>query len=186
MATEGATAPGSRGALPGLRGVQDFSCTVHDLDEATSFFTTVFGAVVLSDSGPVEDRRRSSMRTFANADVRTVVHGTRRLRTPFLNLELTAASYPGQRELWPGMEDIGGWHLAGYVDDLDVALEVLEDTDVYILGPGKKPTINAPEVGEGSSTCHCMTDWGLHFELLTYPNGRAYMADFPRLLWNPA
>jgi hypothetical protein len=31
-----------------------------------------------------------------------------------------------------------------------------------------------------------MSSWGFHFELLTYPNGRAYLADFNSALWNPA
>jgi catechol 2,3-dioxygenase-like lactoylglutathione lyase family enzyme len=31
-----------------------------------------------------------------------------------------------------------------------------------------------------------MTRWGFHFEILTYPNGRAYMDDFEGQLWNPA
>jgi len=169
-----------------LRGVKDLAFTVPDLDLATEFFESVFGGHVVSATGPITDRKRSSMREFANADVRTEVRGSRLLRTPFLNLRLFEAAYPGQRTLWPTMLDIGGWHLAGYVDDMDQAVEFLESCDVYVLGPGKKPTTNPPEVGEGSFACHCMTEWGFHFEVLTYPNGRAYMEDFKGRLWNPA
>jgi catechol 2,3-dioxygenase-like lactoylglutathione lyase family enzyme len=169
-----------------LRGVRDLAFTVPDLGVATDFFESVFGAEVVAESGPQHDGRRSSMRAFANADVRTEVRGTRVLRTPFLNLRLFEASYPGQRTLWPMMLDVGGWHLAGYVDDMDEAMEFLESCDVYVLGPGKKPTTNPPEVGEGSFACHCMTRWGFHFELTSYPNGRAYMDDFEGRLWNPA
>ena len=71
------------------------------------------------------------MRTFANADVRSVVHRMRVLRSPFLNLELFEATYPGQRRLWPHLLDIGGWHLAGYVDDMDAAIAYMEEQDVY-------------------------------------------------------
>jgi catechol 2,3-dioxygenase-like lactoylglutathione lyase family enzyme len=169
-----------------LRGVRDLAFTVPDLGVATDFFETVFGAEVVSESGPICDRRHSSMRAFANADVRTEIRGTRVLRTPFLNLKLFEASYPGQRTLWPLMLDVGGWHLAGYVDDIDDAVGFLESCDVYVLGPGKKPTTNPPEVGPGSFACHCMTAWGFHFEVTTYPNGRAYMDDFAGRLWNPA
>jgi catechol 2,3-dioxygenase-like lactoylglutathione lyase family enzyme len=169
-----------------LRGVKDLAFTVPDLGVATDFFESVFGAEVISESGPVRDGQRPSMRAFANADVRTEVNGSRLLRTPFLNLRLVEATYPGQRTVWPAMLDIGGWHLAGYVDDMDKAVEFLESCDLYVLGPGKKPTTNPPEVGEGSFACHAMTRWGFHFELLTYPNGRAYMDDFPGRLWNPA
>ena len=172
--------------IPTLRGVEELTFTVPDLDEATSFFAACFGTAVVAEGGPVSDRRGSAMRAFANADVRAVVHGSRVLRTPFLNLRLLEADAPGRRTLWPMMLDVGGWHLAGYVDDIDAAVAALEATDVYVLGPGKKPTTNAPEVGEGSFACHCMTESGFHFELLTYPNGRAYMDDFEARLWNPA
>jgi catechol 2,3-dioxygenase-like lactoylglutathione lyase family enzyme len=170
----------------GIRGVQDLAFTVPDLAQACEFFASFFGAEVLAECGPAADSHRSSMRAFMNADVRAEIQGCRLLRTPFLNLKLIEASLPGGRGIWPAMLDIGGWHLAGYVDDIDEAMEFLESSDVYILGPGKKPTTNPPEVGEGSYACHCMTGWGFHFELLSYPNGRAYMADFPIPLWNPA
>jgi catechol 2,3-dioxygenase-like lactoylglutathione lyase family enzyme len=115
-----------------------------------------------------------------------VIHGSRVLRTPFLNVRLVQASYPGQRTLWPAMLDVGGWHLAAYVDEIDAAMSFVESVDsVYVLGPGKKLT-GGPELGEGSYACHCMTEWGLHFELCSYPNGRAYMADHERRLWHPA
>ncbi|HEY8527159.1 MAG TPA: VOC family protein [Acidimicrobiales bacterium] len=173
-------------AIPTLRGVQDLTITVADLDAATACFTGLFGAAPIAGSGPWRDERRSSLRTYLNADVRAVIHGERALRTPFLNLRLIQATYPGQRTVWPGMLDVGGWHLAGYVDDIDAAVAFLDEHDVYVLGPGKKPTTNPPEVGEGSYAVHGMTAFGFHFELLTYPNGRAYMTDFPGRLWNPA
>jgi catechol 2,3-dioxygenase-like lactoylglutathione lyase family enzyme len=172
--------------IPTLRGVEELTFTVAELDAATSFLTRCFGAVVVAEHGEISDRRGSTMREFANADVRAVVQGTRLLRTPFLNLRLLQATYPGQKSLWPMMLDVGGWHVAGYVDDMDVAVAELGRHDVYVLGPGKKPTTNAPEVGDGSFACHCMLESGFHFELLTYPNGRAYMQDFDGRLWNPA
>ena len=125
------------------------------------------------------------MRTYANADVRAVVHHVRVLRSPFLNVELFDANYPGQRSRWPDLLDVGGWHLAGYVDDMDAAIEFMGGQDVYVLGPGKKPT-SGPEAGDGSFACHCMTRWGFHFELLTYPNDREYRSSYEGRLWNPA
>jgi catechol 2,3-dioxygenase-like lactoylglutathione lyase family enzyme len=167
-------------------GVEDLTFTVSSLDEAAEFFTTVFGAVPVADSAPIPVSRQASMRALANADVRAAIRDSRLLRTSFINLRLLEAAYPAQREIWPAMLDVGGWHLAGYVNDMDAAIAFLEESDVYILGTGKKPTTNAPEVGEGSYACHCQTSWGFHFELLTYPNGRAYMAQYENRLWNPA
>lgn len=182
----GAETTGPGHGIATARGVQELTFTVPDLGDATAFLTSCFGASVVEEGGEARDDRGSSMRARFNADVRAVIHGSRLLRTPFLNLRLLEASVPGQRTVWPAMLDIGGWHLAGYVDDIDDALDRLDGSDVYVLGPGKKPTSNAPEVGEGSFAAHCMTRAGFHFELLTYPNGRAYMDDFDRRLWNPA
>lgn len=183
------TQPQSAEGLPTLRGIEHVSMTVPDLDEATEFFAGMFGCRTLYTMGPFsgsQDRPRTSfMRKYANADVRAVVHNVRVMRSPFLNIELFEASYPGQRDLWPDFLDIGGWHLAAYVDDIDAAIEYAGAQDVYVLGEGKKAT-GGPEAGEGSYACHFMTSWGFRFELLTFPNGRAYEADFPGRLWSPA
>src|SRR4051812_1593232 len=180
--------------IPTLGGVEHVSMTVPDLDEATAFFTDVFGCRVLYTMGPFSGERANGagagqrgafMRRYANADVRAIVHYVRVLRSPFLNIELFSATYPGQRTLWPDFLDIGGWHLAGYVDDMDAAVEYIERTDIYVLGQGKRAT-GGPEVGDGSFALHCMTPWGFRFELLTYPNGRAYQDAYDGRLWNPA
>jgi catechol 2,3-dioxygenase-like lactoylglutathione lyase family enzyme len=186
------TTPGVRhdiaAGIPTLGGIEHVSMTVPDLEEATRFFTEFFGCQLLYTMGPFSSRTENAgsfMRRYANADVRAVVHHVRVLRSPFLNLELFDAEYPGQRELWPDFLDIGGWHLAAYVDDIDAAIEYMHDKDIFILGHGKKPT-GGPETGAGSYACHCMTRWGFRFELLTYPNGRAYQRSSDARLWNPA
>jgi catechol 2,3-dioxygenase-like lactoylglutathione lyase family enzyme len=171
--------------LPTSRGIEHVSMTVADLDEATHFFTDMFGCQILYTMGPFSGTKGSFMRVYANTDVRAVVHNVRVLRSPFLNIELLEATYPKQRPLWPDFLDIGGWHLTGYVDDIDAAIEYASARDVFVLGQGKKST-GGPEAGEGAATCHFMTAWGFRFELLTYPNGRAYEATRMDRLWNPA
>jgi catechol 2,3-dioxygenase-like lactoylglutathione lyase family enzyme len=161
------------GPLPTCRGVEHISMTVADIDEATGFFTGVFGCQTLYTMGPFTGSKGSFMRRIANADVRAVVHHVRVLRSPFLNIELFDATSPKQRTAWPDLLDIGGWHLAGYVDDMDEALDYLDGTDVYVLG-------------EGAGACHCMTPWGFHFELRINPDGRVSMASAERRPWNPA
>ena len=175
--------------LPTLRGTEHVSMTVPDLDEASEFFADMFGCQTLYTMGPFSGSKDGSkgsfMRVYANADVRAVVHNVRVMRSPFLNIELFQASYPGQRSLWPDFLDIGGWHLAGYVDDIDAAIEYASARDVFVLGDGKRPT-RGPEAGDGAFTCHFITGWGMRFELVTFPNGRAYEAAREGRLWNPA
>ena len=88
-----------------------------------------------------------------------------------MNIEIVECpEYPGQNRLWPGMLDVGGWHLAFYVDDVDAALERLAHLDIRVLG-GKKPAY-LYEAGEEAYTVHCLAPFGLYFELVTYPHGR--------------
>src|SRR5262249_12419223 len=111
--------------MPTNRGIEHVSFTVADLQSASDFFEDVFGCQSIYTMGPFKDSKGPFMRMFANADVRSVVHRLRVLRSPFLNVELFEATYPGQRTRWPDMLDIGGWHLAGYVDDIDAAIEYM-------------------------------------------------------------
>jgi catechol 2,3-dioxygenase-like lactoylglutathione lyase family enzyme len=171
--------------LPGLTGVEHLSITVADLEEAADFFVEFFGCERFYDQGPFGGGRDSFMRTYANVDVRAKVERMSVLRSPYLNVELFQGAYPGQNTIWPSTHDIGGWHLAAYVDDIDAALAWLAEKDVYILGPGRKPT-SGIEAGKDSFTVHCMAPFGFRFELLTYPNGRAYEGATQRRLWNPS
>lgn len=81
------------------------------------------------------------------------------------------------------MLDVGGWHLAFYVEDLDAALDDLERRDVRVLG-GKKPAY-LYEAGEAAYTVHCLADFGLYFELVTYPHGRYHEEAFSGRPWHP-
>jgi catechol 2,3-dioxygenase-like lactoylglutathione lyase family enzyme len=133
-------------ASGGWRGVEHLNMTVADLEEATEFFTDVFGCQTLYTMGPFEDRKGPFIRVVANADVRSAVHHVRVLRSPTLNIELFQVTTPRQRPLWPDLLDIGGWGLTAAVDDVVEAASYLREKDVYELGPGRY-----------------MTPWGLHF-----------------------
>ena len=171
--------------LPTLRGIEHLNVTVADLDEVTEFFVSVFGCRTLYTMGPFENSKEPFMRIYANADVRSVVHQVRVLRSPFLNIELFQVSMPRQRQVWPDLLDIGGWGLTAYVDDIDAAISFLYDKDVYMLDPGKTP-ITWPEAGDGALACRFMTRFGLHFELVSFPTRKANNAEAVSGLWNPA
>jgi catechol 2,3-dioxygenase-like lactoylglutathione lyase family enzyme len=135
-------------ALATSRGVEHLSLTVADLDEATGFFTGVFGCRVMYTMGPFENRKEPFMRVIANADVRSVVHHVRVLRSPFLNIELFQVTTPRQRPLWPDLLDVGGWGLVAAVEDVEQARAFLEAQELYPLGDNRY-----------------MTPFGLHFEV---------------------
>ena len=132
------------------------SFTVPDLDEATDLLVNLLGCETLYDLEPTIDRHSSAFGAYANVDARAVPSRVRVLRSHYLNLEVVECpEYPGQNRSWPGMLDVGGWHLAYYVDDVDAALDHLAKLDIRVLG-GKKPAALL-EAGEEAYTVHCIT-----------------------------
>ncbi|MFI5046698.1 MAG: VOC family protein, partial [Acidimicrobiia bacterium] len=175
--------PGA-GALPGFRGFERLQITVADLDEASAVFEDVLGFEACGDVPAPADEDGLPLRASANVDARARPSCARVLRSPFLNLELVECPpFPGQRTLWPAMFDVGGWHLAFYVDDVDAAYARLERCDVHLLG-AKKPSYH-DEAGVDAYTVHCLAPFGLLFELVTYPHGRDGEATRTTSAWHP-
>jgi catechol 2,3-dioxygenase-like lactoylglutathione lyase family enzyme len=157
---------------------------VADIDEASRLFIGLLGCEPFYEFEPVLDSHSSDFGAYANVDVRATPTRVRLIRSPYLNVELVECpAYPGQQRIWPGMLDVGGWHVAFYVDDVDAALDHLAKHDIRVLG-GKKPAYMY-EAGEEAYTVHCLAPWGLYFELLTYPNGRFRAAEFAGPAWHP-
>ncbi|HRQ01184.1 MAG TPA: VOC family protein, partial [Terrimesophilobacter sp.] len=81
----------------------------------------------------------------------------------------------------PRNSDIGGHHLAFYVDDLDAAVAYLQSKGIQVLG---EPTVSR-NASEGQRWVYFLSPWGMQFELVSFPNGKAYEKDAPVLLWHP-
>ena len=81
----------------------------------------------------------------------------------------------------PLNSDVGGFHLAFYVDDLDEAVDYLKSRGVKVLG---EPTVSGG-ANEGQRWVYFLAPWGLQFEMVSYPDGKAYEAGRERLLWSP-
>ncbi len=60
--------------------------------------------------------------------------------------------------------------MALYVDDLDVAVTYLRDKGVTVLG---EPTASKGP-SEGQRWVYFLAPWGMQFELVSYPGGKAY------------
>jgi glyoxylase I family protein len=77
---------------------------------------------------------------------------------------------PDQNGVPPRNSDVGGHHVALYVDDLDAAVAYLRERGVRVLG---EPT---PSAGahEGQRWVYFLAPWGMQFELVSYPEGKAY------------
>lgn len=170
-------------ALPGMRGTDHIGISVPDLDEADDFFVRVLGAEPFYDLGPFQ-HSDDWMLEHLGVHPRTVM---RRLRFYRLangsNLEVFQyePAEPGATSP-PRNSDVGGHHLALYVDDLDAAVAYLHAEGVRVLG---EPTASRGP-SDGQRWVYFLSPWGMQFELVSFPIGKAYETQLGRLLWHPA
>ena len=109
-------------ALPGLRRLDHVGFTVPDLDEAQRFLVDVLGCEYLYSLGPFADEG-DWMADHLNVHPRAVVTENRFFRLGGQAiLEVFHYTAPGQRLTGPRNSDVGGHHVALYVDDLDAAV----------------------------------------------------------------
>jgi len=169
--------------LPGLRGTDHIGITVPDLDEAERFLVDVVGAVHVYTLGPKRSDDDDWMTVQLGVHPRTVIREIRFLRLGNgSNLELFEYDSADGQSPEPRNSDIGGHHLALYVDDMDAAIAHLRAHDVEIMG---EPVASAGAAA-GQRWLYFRAPWGMQFELVSYPEGKAYEKDAATLLWHPA
>jgi len=156
--------------LPGLRRLDHIGITVPDLEEATRFFVDVLGCEYLYSLGPFRDDG-DWMSEHLGVHPRATVPENRFFRcgrqTVFEVFQYTA---PDQGTSVPKNSDIGGHHIALYVDDLDAAVDYLRSQGISTMG---EPTASKG-LNEGQRWVYFRAPWGLQMELVSYPNGKAF------------
>jgi len=174
------TAP--KGSLPGQRGIQHFGLTVPNLEEAVSFFCEVLGCEPFFELGTFafDD---DWMNEHLNVHPRAVIRNFQMLRCGNgTNLEVFEYSAPDQAGSPPKNSDIGGHHLAFYVDDMEAAVAFLRERGIRVLG---EPSTFTEGPGKGLTWVYFLAPWGLQLELVSFPEGMAYEQGRERLLWDP-
>lgn len=138
--------------VTGIQGIEHFGRAVANLSAAVAFFVDVLGAepVGTQHSGTGEPT-------------------TAALRLgPTANIELVAGNPAPPRT--PSNSDIGGHHLAIYVDDVDVAADALARVaGVHVMGEPETIT-SGPLVGD--RWVYFRTPVGLQMEIVNMPDGR--------------
>ncbi|RFA10778.1 glyoxalase [Subtercola boreus] len=170
--------------IPGLVGTEHIGFTVPDLDQAQAFFVDVIGCEYVYSLGPFV-REGDWMLDHMNVSPRTVMRELRffRCRTgPNFEIFQYEPAAPDAAAAPPLNSDVGGHHLAFYVDDLDEAVAYLREKGVRVLG---EPTASSSH-SSGQRWIYFLTPWGMQLELVSYPNGKAYESDADILLWHPA
>lgn len=170
-------------ALPGLRGTDHIGFTVPSLDQADDFFRRVLGCELVYSLGPFVHEQGDWMREHLGVHPRTVMRRLNFYRFGYgTNFEVFEYEAVDGQTPQPRNSDIGGHHLALYVDDLDAAIDYLRAEGITILG---EPTVSSSH-SAGQRWVYFLSPWGMQFELVSYPDGKAYEAEAPVLLWHPA
>jgi glyoxylase I family protein len=168
-------------AIPNLHGTDHIGFTVPDLDQATDFFERVIGCELVYSLGPFE-KTDDWMQQHLNVHPRTVMRELRFFRCANgSNFEVFQYEPADGQNPQPRNSDIGGHHLAFYVDDLDEAVAYLRSEGIEILG---EPTKSA-NASLGQRWVYFLSPWGMQFELVSFPEGKQYETDAPVKLWHP-
>ena len=159
------------GALPGLRGVDHIGFTVPDLEEARVFLVEVLGCEYMYSLGPFRHDDSDWMAEHLAVHPRAVMKQLHFFRCGGQAIfEVFEYDAPDQATTPPRNSDPGGHHVALYVEDLDVAVAHLRERGVQLLG---LPTVSSGP-SEGQRWIYFLSPWGMQFELVSYPGGKAF------------
>lgn len=165
-----------------VRGIDHVGFTVPDLEQAHRFLVEVLGATHVYTLGSKQGDD-DWMREHLGVHPRTVIREIRFYRLGSgSNLEVFEYQAADGQAPQPRNSDLGGHHLALYVDDLDAAMATLRARGVEFMG---QPTASA-EAALGQRWVYFTSPWGMQLELVSFPSGKAYEATAEVRLWHPA
>lgn len=169
-------------AIPGLKKPDHIGFTVPNLDEAITFFREHFDFELAYEFGPfasTDDWMQDHLNVHARAEITKIAV----MSAKGINLEIFEYADTIERnKTAPNNADIGGHHLAFYVEDMDAAVSYLKDQGIKVLG---EPTIMTEGPTEGESWVYFMAPWGMQLELVSYPKGKAYARNSSVKLFDP-
>jgi len=176
------TSLGRADGVPGLRGHDHTGITVPDIKQATDFFVNVLGCKEVMSFGPFADEKGDFMHILLNVDPKAVIKQITLVRCGYgSSIEMFQYTAPDQKDMTPKNSDIGGHHIAFYVDDIKAAKAYLDSKGVktfFNLSVDQGPAA-------GQSIFYFLAPWGLQMEAITYPQGMAYEKTSPIKLWSP-
>jgi catechol 2,3-dioxygenase-like lactoylglutathione lyase family enzyme len=173
-----------RKGMPGLTAMDHIGLVVPDMNEAIAFFGDVIGCDFIYSGGSMKDDNGTFMQDKMNIHPRANMKEVVFMRCGNgSNIELFDFEAPAQKRVYPRNSDIGGYHLCFYVEDIEAAADYLTGKGVKVFD---RPELEKRGPGAGESWVYFEAPWGLQMELISYPNGKAYETDAPKLLWKPA
>ena len=168
--------------IPGLRGHDHTGITVPDIKQATDFFVNVLGCKEAMSFGPFADDKGTFMHDLLNVDPKAVIHQITLVRCGYgSNIELFQYSSPDQKNMTPKNSDIGGYHIAFYVDDIKAA-------KTYLDSKGVKTFFNLRSARDPPRDKASSIFWprgDCRWKRSATPKGMAYEKTSPIKLWSP-
>ncbi|MEU8225397.1 VOC family protein [Kribbella sp. NPDC048915] len=157
-------------SIPGLARLDHVGFTVPDLEAARDWLVNVIGCEYLYSLGPF-DAGDEWMAGHLNVPPGTVMRKLDFLRCGEQAVfEVFQYDATLQHPLPPRNSDVGGHHVALYVEELDRAVDYLRSRGVTVLGD---PT-SSRGPSEGQRWVYFLAPWGMQFELVSYPSGKAF------------
>lgn len=176
-----AVSGGQRG-IPGVTGTDHIGFTVPDMEEAHTFLVDVLGAEHIYTLGSKQSDD-DWMQVHIGVHPDSVIREIRFYRMGNgSNYEVFEYQAADDQRPQPRNSDIGGHHLALYVEDMDAAIAYLQSHSVEVMGA---PTASM-QAAEGQHWVYFLSPWGMQFELVSFPKGKAYEATTSRHLWHPS
>lgn len=158
--------------IPGIYGMEHIGFTVPDINQACDFFERILGAETLYTAATDFKADDDWMEEHLHVHPRAVIKEFRYLRLGNgTNLEVFEYESPDQNPNPPKNSDVGGHHLAFYVEDIDAAIAYLRENGVEVLG---EPTAYTEGPNLGLTWCYFMAPWGMQLEVVSAPNGTVY------------
>jgi catechol 2,3-dioxygenase-like lactoylglutathione lyase family enzyme len=158
--------------IPTIVGVDHIGMTVPKLQDGIDFFTKVLGCQYVYTAGPFADPKGKWMETNLAVDAGASTTLAMVRCGPTQNIELFEYDAKDQVKTPMKNSDVGGFHLAFYVNDLKQAVDYLKTVPgVQVLGD---PTPVSGQPNGGETFVYFKTPWGANMELLTYPKGLDY------------
>jgi len=169
-------------AIPGLKKPDHIGFTVPNLEQAIAFFNEHFDFELAYQFGPFASND-DWMTEHLNVNPRAEITKIAVMNANNINLEIFEyADNIARNKTAPNNADIGGHHMAFYVEDMNVAVDYLKAQGIEVLG---SPNVMTEGPTAGESWLYFMAPWGMQLELVSYPDGKAYQRASSATLFDP-
>jgi catechol 2,3-dioxygenase-like lactoylglutathione lyase family enzyme len=160
-------------SIPGIRNMDHLGITVPNVKEACDFFENILGSKVLYTAAQnIFDPNGNWMEEQFNVHPRAEIKELVFVKMPGGTiLELFEYYSPDQSFVAPKNSDVGGHHIAIYVEDIYEAIGFLKENNISVLGD---PISYSDGPDAGLTCCYFLSPWGLQLELVSISSGTTY------------